>query len=148
MASSPATTPAEYLAALPPERRDSIERVRQVILDNLPPGYSEGMYFGMLGYYVPLERFADTYNGQPLGIAALGNQKNYISLYLMSVYGDPDTEHWFKDRYAASGKKLNMGKSCVRFKHADDLPLDLIGQTIARLGVDDYLARHDAMRRR
>ena len=148
MASSTATTPEEYLDSLPPDRRESIERVRRIILDNLPDGYREGMYFGMLGYYVPLDRYPDTYNGQPLGIAALANHKQYMSLYLMSVYGDAETERWFRERYAASGKKLNMGKSCLRFKHADDLPFDLIGQTLARVGVDDYLARYEATRRR
>jgi hypothetical protein len=111
MPRSDARTPDEMIAALPPERREAISAVRDVIRANLPPGYEEGMQFGMLAWYVPLERFPDTYNGQPLGLAALASQKNYLSLYLNTVYGDPETERWFRERYAASGKKLDMGKS-------------------------------------
>lgn len=148
MATSIATTPGEYLDALPPDRQEAVSQVRRVILDHLPEGYREGMYFGMLGYYVPLERYPGTYNGQPLAIAALASQKRYMSLYLMAVYGDPQTERWFRDAWAASGKKLDMGKSCVRFTQVADLPLDLIGQTIARVGVDDYIARYEAAHQR
>ena len=106
---------------------------------------------------MPLERFPDTYNGQPLGLAGLASQKNYISLYLNTVYGEPETEAWFKDRYAASGKTLNMGKSCLRFRRLDEVPLDVIGETIARADLDRTLAHYrrgarlvaeDASRRR
>ena len=114
--------------------------------DNLPDGYREGMQFGMIGWYVPLERFPDTYNGQPLGLAGLASQKNYMSLYLNTVYGDPATERWFRERYAASGKKLNMGKSCVRFRHLEELPLDVIGETIARADLDRYIAGYEEVR--
>lgn len=148
MASSTATTPDEYLTSLPDVRREAMEQVRRLILVKLPTGYREGMYFGMIGYYVPLERYSETYNGQPLGIAALASQKRYMSLYLMAVYGDPETERWFRQRWAATAKKLDMGKSCVRFKKVEDLPLELIGETIARVGVDEYLARYEATRRR
>ena len=96
----------------------------------------------MMGWYVPLETFPDTYNGQPLALASLASQKNYMSLYLNNVYGDPQTEAWFRDRYAASGKKLNMGKSCVRFRHLDDLALDVIGETIARTDLESFLAQY------
>ena len=141
-----ARTADEYIAALPDDRRAAISAVRQVILDHLPPGYEEGMQYGMIGWYVPLDRFPDTYNGQPLGLAALGNQKRYMSLYLNTVYGDPETERWFRERFAASGKKLDMGKSCVRFRLVEDLPLDVIGETIARTGVDTYVARYEEVR--
>jgi hypothetical protein len=104
------------------------------------------MNWGMLSYEVPLSRYADTYNGQPLPYAALASQKRYMSLYLNSVYGDPATERWFTDRYEASGKRLDMGKSCVRFKHLDDLPLDLIAETIARTPVDDFIRRYETSR--
>jgi hypothetical protein len=117
-----------------------------VIRRNLPPGFEEGMQFGMIGYYVPLDRFPDTYNGQPLGLAALANQKNHMALYLNNVYGDPETERRFRERYAASGKKLDMGKSCVRFTRLDALPLDVIGQTIAETDVDSFLERYQAVR--
>jgi Domain of unknown function (DU1801) len=144
-------TPDEYIASLPEGRREAIATVRDVVRRNLPPGFEEGMSYGMIAWYVPLERFPDTYNGQPLGLASLANQKNYMSLYLLNVYGDPETERWFKERYAAAGKRLNMGKSCVRFTKLEDLPLDVIGETIARADLNRYLARYanakDASRR-
>ena len=142
MAGSDTLTVDEYIANLPPERQASISAVRDAVRRNLPAGYEEGMQFGMIAWYVPLERFPDTYNGQPLGLAALASQKNYMSLYLNSVYGDRETETWFKERFAESGKKLDMGKSCVRFKSADDLPLDVIGATIARADMDEFLDHH------
>ena len=135
-------TPDEYIASLPEGRREAIAAVRNVVRENLPPGYEEGMLYGMIGWYVPLERFPDTYNGQPLGLAGLANQKGYMSLYLNNVYGDPKTERWFKERYASSGKRLDMGKSCVRFKRLDELPLDVIGETIAGADIDRYLAHY------
>jgi hypothetical protein len=128
MATSTATTPDEYIASLPDDRRETVAKVVDVIRDNLPDGYEEGMAYGMIGWWVPLERFPDTYNRQPLGLAGLASQKNYISLYLNSVYGDAATERWFKQQYAASGKTLNMGKSCVRFKRLEDIPLDVIAR--------------------
>lgn len=148
MLSSDATTPDEYLRGLPNDRRPAIEAVRRVILDNLPAGYEEGISFGMLAYCVPLERSGPTYNGQPLGIAALANQKRYMSLYLMAVYADQDIGRWFAESWAATGKKLEMGKSCLRFRRLDDLPLELIGATIARVPVEDFLANHEASHRR
>ncbi len=142
MSATSAQTPDEYIAALPDGRREAVVTVRDVVRRNLPPGFEEGVSYGMIGWYVPLERFPDTYNGQPLGLAALASQKNYMSLYLNNVYGDPATETWFRQRYAASGKKLDMGKSCVRFKRAEDLALDVIGEAIARTDLESYLARY------
>ena len=139
MATSSATSPEEMIAEAPPGRREALAAVYEVIRANLPPGYEEGMLYGMIGWYVPLDRFPDTYNKQPLGLASLGNQKNYMSLYLNSVYGNQETERWFHERFAASGKKLNMGKSCVRFRKLEDLPLDVIGETIARTPIDKYI---------
>jgi Domain of unknown function (DU1801) len=141
---SPTTahTPDEYIAALPDGRREAVATVRDVVRRNLPPGFKEGVSYGMIGWYVPLERFPDTYNGQPLGLAALASQKNYMSLYLNNVYGHLEMETWFRERWAASGKKLDMGKSCVRFKRAEDLPLDVIGEAIARTDLETYLARY------
>lgn len=146
MATSDASSPDEMIAALPPDRREAIAKVREVIRANLPAGYEEGMLFGMIGWYVPLQRFPNTYNKQPLGLAALANQKNYMALYLNNVYGDPDTNRWFRERFAASGKKLDMGKSCVRFRKLDDLPLDVIAETIARTPVDRYIEGYEAVR--
>ena len=139
---------AEYLAALSPERRKAIAAVRKVIRANLPPGFKEGPLYGMIGYYVPLARFPDTYNGQPLCLAGLASQASYMSLYLMCVYGDAKLRASFERGFRAAGKKLNMGKSCVRFKSVDDLPLDVIGKAIAAVSVDRYLANYKAARKR
>jgi hypothetical protein len=145
MVSSKATTAAAYLAGLPADKRTVISAVRDVINEHLPAGYVEGIQFGMLAWYVPLEKYPNTYNGQPIGIAGLAAQKNYHALYLMSVYGDLATEAWFKTAFKKAGKKLDMGKSCVRFKKLDELPLDVIGEAIARLPVEKLIARHDAV---
>lgn len=139
MVTSTATTPDEYIASLPADRAAAVSAVRDVVNANLPAGYVEGMHYGMIAWYVPLERFPDTYNKQPLGLASLASQKNHMSLYLNSVYGDRSTEAWFKERWAATGRKLDMGKSCVRFKRIDDLALDVIAETIARADLDSFL---------
>ena len=141
-------TPEAYLAALPHDRGQALGVVRGVILANLPEGFEEGMEFGMISYHVPLERYPDTYNGKPLGLAALANQKNYMSLYLMGIYADDAEATWFKDRWTASGRKLDMGKSCVRFRRLDDVPLDVVADTIARVSVDDLLAAYERSRSR
>jgi hypothetical protein len=104
------------------------------------------MQYGMISYYVPLDRHPDTYNGQPLSAAALASQKNYMSLYLLGVCYDPETERWFKERFAASGKKLDMGKSCVRFKRLDDLPLEVIGEAISHVSPHALIERYKASR--
>jgi Domain of unknown function (DU1801) len=145
MVSSKATTAAAYLAGLSAEQRSVISAVRDVVNKHLPAGYVEGIQYGMLAWYVPLERYPNTYNGSPIGIAGLAAQKRYHALYLMSVYGDVPTETWFKAAFKKAGKKLDMGKSCVRFKKLDDLPLDVIGEAIARLPVETLIARHDAV---
>ena len=146
MVSSTATTVTQYLASLPADRRAAISRVRDTINANLPAGYEEGMVYGMIGWYIPLARYPDTYNGQPIGPAALASQKNYMALYLTSVYGDPALATWFKQAYAAAGKKLDMGKSCVRFKTLDALPLDVVAETIRRVPVDAFIAKYEAAR--
>jgi hypothetical protein len=134
-----AATVAENLDGLTPERRDAIEQVRKVILDNLPKGYQESLTYGLLSYEVPLSRLPDTYNGQPLSYVALGSQKNYMSLYLMNIYGDPKAAKWFKSAYKAKGKKLDMGKSCVRFKKVEDLPLDVVAEVVGRTPMEDWI---------
>lgn len=144
MASSSATTVEQYLVSLPPERRDALARVREVILANLPEGYEEGMQYGMIGYHIPLSRFPRTYNGQPLAIAGLASQKQYMALYLMAAYGNEALMRWFVGEYRERGMKLDMGKSCVRFKKLEEVPLDVIGKVIASIGVDEYIAMHEA----
>ena len=134
------------MGSLPDDRRAAMSAVRDVILANLPDGYVESMNWGMISYEVPLSRYPDTYNKQPLGYAALASQKRYMSLYLMGAYGDPATREWFERAYAASGKKLDMGKSCVRFKKLEDLPLDVVAEVIARTPVAKLLEQYEAAR--
>ena len=144
---SSAPTVKAYLESLPDDRRAALSKVRSVIKKNLPAGFKEGMLFGMIGYQIPLSRYPETYNGQPLCVAGLASQKTGMSLYLMSVYGDRELERWFKDAYAKAGKKLDMGKSCVRFKRLEDLPLEVIGATIARVSVDGFIATYEKSRK-
>ncbi len=148
MVRSEAATVEEYLDELAPDRRAQIEAVRDVALANLPAGYEEAMNWGMISWEVPLERYPDTYNKQPLMYAALASQKNYMSLYLMCVYSHDGGKTDFEERFKASGKKLNMGKSCVRFKKVDDLPMELIAETIASTSVDEYIGIYEAARKK
>jgi hypothetical protein len=145
MASSKAATVQEYLQELPEDRRAVVSAVRDMVLHHLPDGYEESMAFGMIGYGIPLERYPTTYNGQPLAYAAIAAQKNYYALYLMGVYSG-DKEQALRDAFARAGKKLDMGKSCVRFKNLDDLPLDDIGRIIASIPPEDYIAHYEAAR--
>ncbi len=148
MVRSAAATVEEYVQELAPDRREDIQAVRELVLDNLPPGYVETMNWGMITYEIPLDRYPDTYNGQPLMYAALASQKRYMSLYLMCVYSHQESRIWFEERFKASGKKLDMGKSCVRFRRVEDLPLDLIAETVAGTSVEDYIRFYEASRRR
>ena len=148
MAVSKAPTVTAYLTSLPPERRKVIAAVRSVIRKNLPAGYKESMGYGMICYSVPLSRYPGTYNGQPLCYAALAAQKGYCSLYLMGVYGDAAQAKAFREGFKKAGKKLDMGKSCVRFKTTDDLALDVIGRAIAATPVDDFIASYERAHRR
>jgi len=143
---SDATTVAGYLAELEPDRREAIETVRAEILANLPEGYEEAMNWGMITYQVPLERHPDTYNGEPLMYAALASQKNHMAVYLIAVYADEETREEFVAAYKATGKRMDMGKSCVRFKKLDDLPLELIGKTIAEVSVDVFVTETETAR--
>lgn len=143
---SEAKTVDEYLAELPENHRDAIETVRDVVRENLPPGYEEHMNWGMITYQVPLQIYPDTYNKQPLVYAQLASQKNYMTLYLMGIYGSPDMVEKFEAAYRATGKRYDVGKSCVRFRSLDDLPLPLIGETIASMPMDDFLSAAKAAR--
>jgi uncharacterized protein DUF1801 len=148
MASSRASTVDEYLNELPENRRAVIAKVREVVLRNLPEGYRETMNWGMICYEIPLERYPTTYNGQPLGYAALAAQKNYYALYLMCVYQGSVQGDWLREELKRAGKKLDMGKSCVRFRKLEDLPLDVVAQVIASTPVEESIARYEASRRR
>ena len=147
---SKATTVQEYLASLPKDRREAISAVRQVILKNLDKDYEEGMTYGMIGYYVPHRIYPAGYRcnpKMPLPFANLGSQKNHIALYLMCTHtgcedgeGTSETGGWFRKAWAKTGKKLDMGKACIRFKSADDLALDVIGEAVRRHPVKNWIA--------
>lgn len=136
---SDAATVEQYLRTLPEERRVAIAAVRSVILENLPDGYEEAMNWGMISYQVPLARYPNTYNGQPLMLAALASQKNHMAVYLSGVYADDDSRRRFIEAYRETGKRMDLGKSCVRFKSLDDLPLDLVGKAVAEFAVEEFI---------
>lgn len=144
---SKAITVAAYLNELPADRRAAISAVREVIRKNLNPGFEEGVQYGMIGYYVPHSLYPAGYHcdpKQPLPYASLASQKNYMSLYLMACYGNEDEESWLRDQFMKAGKKLDMGKSCVRFKKLEDLPLEVVGQAFRRMTVKKYVAIYEA----
>jgi uncharacterized protein YdhG (YjbR/CyaY superfamily) len=143
---SEAATVDQYLAGLPDDRRDAIEEVREVILANLPEGYQETMNWGMISYEIPLETYPKTYNTKPLMYAALASQKNHMAVYLNTIYSSDETADAFEQEYRATGKRYDVGKSCVRFRKIEDLPLDLIGKTIAATPVEDYIAIYESSR--
>jgi len=154
MVSSKATTVKEYLDGLPADRREVVQSVREVILKNKDKDLEEGMQYGMIGYYVPHSIYPPGYHVDPklpLGFAHLASQKSHFALYMMALYsgygpdgkGQSDAHAWFVKEWAKTGKKLDMGKSCIRFKKLDDLPLDVIGQAFARISVKKYLAVYE-----
>ncbi len=136
-----------YLQSVPPERREALTALRTVILENLDPQYEEGIQYGMIGYYVPHSVYPKGYHcdpKQPLPFASIASQKNYMSLHLMCIYGDatsPANAHaeWFREAWSKTGKKLNMGKACIRFKKIDDLALDVIGEAIRRVPASRHI---------
>lgn len=143
-----AKTVSDYLKSLSPERRTAISAVRKVMLEHLPEGYEEYLLYGMIGYAVPHRLYPAGYHCNPelpLPCTLLGSQKNHMALHLMAVYGDEKLADWFRKAWKASGKKLDMGKACVRFKRVEDLPLDVIGEVIARVPVKKYVAKVEAM---
>lgn len=140
------TTVEEYLAALPPDRREALATVRRVVLEHLPEGFEEVLQYGMISYVVPLDRYPRTYNGQPLALASLANQKHHMAVYLMGVYGEEGAQEWLRERWAATGKQLDMGKSCLRFRRLDDLALDVLGEAIGRSSVDGFVAAYERSR--
>ena len=143
-----ATTVEGYLAALEPERQETLRAVYDVVRKALPEGYEETVAWGMITWSVPLERYPDTYNGQPLAYVALAAQKRHYSLYLMAQSSDSDEEREFRARWEATGRKLDMGKSCLRFKRLDDLDLDLVSEVVAGMPVDRFLATYERVRAR
>jgi hypothetical protein len=146
---SKATTVSEYLESLPEDRRKELSKVRSVIKKHMPKGYKETMQYGMISYVVPLSIYPKGYLNKkdvPLPFVSLAAQKSHLALYLMNVSGDPELERWFHAAWAKTKKKLDMGKACVRFKAADDLALDVVGEVVARTPVAAYIERYEAAR--
>jgi hypothetical protein len=147
MAAKP-TSVKEYLDSLPEDRRKAIRAVRAAVNKHLPKGYKEGIQYGFIGWFVPHSIFPAGYHcdpKQPVPFAGLASQKNYMSLYLMCIYGDEKQRKWFESEWKKTGLKFDMGKSCIRFKKIEDLPLDLIGKAIARVPVDAFLAEYEKL---
>jgi hypothetical protein len=144
----PVLTVNQWLASVPAERKDAINAVRAAVNKHLPRGYEETVDWGMLAWVVPLATLPNTHNGRPLMLAALGAHTKRMTLYLMSVYGDPKLRNEFETAYKRTGKKLDMGGCCVHFKTLDDLPLDVVGDTVARVAVDRYVERYEHSRKK
>ena len=142
---STAQTPEEYMAALPHDRKEPMERLRQVIIDNMDPRLHEEMNYGMLGYVVPLELYPAGYDCAskvpvPLPFVNLASQKNHIAVYHMGLYANEDTLDWFRAEYADRvSTKLDMGKSCIRFKNPKHIPYDLIGELTGKMDADRWI---------
>jgi uncharacterized protein YdhG (YjbR/CyaY superfamily) len=147
----PASTVAEYLAALPADRRAALSAVRKVINDNLPEGYEEGIQFGMIGWYVPLSMYSPGYGPSkkvPLPLVGLASQKTGMVLHFIGLYMNPTLCTWFVSEYKKSGKKLDLGKGCVRFNKLENLALDVLGRLIARVPAKEHIATYETARAR
>ena len=133
----------QYLSELPEERKEAMEKLRKTILEHIPPGFSEGMGYGMMGYTVPFEKYPSGYHCDPkqqLPFAGMASQKNNISFYHMGIYAKPELLAWFQGEYPAHSKaKLDMGKSCIRFKKIDQIPYELIGELMSKITVDEWI---------
>ena len=139
---------ASYFDGLTPEKRAVVRPVFDALRDSVPEGYELGMYWGMPGWVIPLKTYPNTYNKQPLAYVGLAAQKNYNSLYLTALYSDPEADAAFRAEWAATGRKLNMGKSCLRFRKLDDVDLDIVRRTVASVPVDRFLAIYERIGRR
>lgn len=148
MANKPTSVNA-YLEQLPPDRRETIEAVRAVILKNLDKGYEEGIQYGMIGYYVPHRVFPDGYHcdpKQPLPFMSLASTKGHIGLHMFCIYGDQSMQAWFRDAWAKAGKKLDMGAACVRVKKLEDIALDVVAEAVRRLPTAKFVESYVRMR--
>jgi hypothetical protein len=148
MTRSAAVSVEEYLAELPPDRAAVISDVRELVLDNLPDGVEESMNFEMIAYEIPLSRYPDTYNGQPLMFVALAAQKNHYALYLHGVYSSEPIAERLRDAYAEAGMKLDMGKSCVRFRRPEQLLTSAIADAIGAVTVEGFIDLYESARQR
>lgn len=140
---SKATSPKQYLEELPEDRKEPVSKLRQQILDNLPKGIEELMNYGMLGYVVPHSVYSDGYHcnpKDPLPFMNLASQKNFVAVYSMVLYSRKDLMDWFTSEYTKRCKhKLDMGKSCIRFKKMEDIPFDLIGELTAKVSTEEWI---------
>lgn len=144
---SKATTVDAYVAELPEDRQKAISQLRKVIKKNIPKGFSEGMGYGMMSWSVPHSIYPAGYHcnpKDPLPFMGLASQKNSINLYHMGIYADTKLLKWFQDAHAKeSSKKLDMGKSCIRYKKPEDIPFDLIGELASKMTVDDWVKMYE-----
>lgn len=144
---STATTPEEYIASLPEGRKEAIQKLRGVIRENLPQGFSEEMQYGMVGYVVPHSLYPAGYHCDPkiaLPFLGMASQKNFVALYHMGIYADDALLNWFTSEYPKySKRKLDMGKSCIRFKKMEDIPYELIGQLAAKMSPEDWISLYE-----
>jgi hypothetical protein len=142
-----ATTVEEYVESVPEYRRPMVEAIREAVNRSLPEGYEEGMQYGMIGWYVPHSRYPLGYHcdpEEPLPFVQLGNQKSHVGLYLFCTYFDEDKQAWLQEEWKKSGKKLDMGKSCIRIKKLDQVPLNVVEQVVASVPVKEFVSRYDA----
>jgi uncharacterized protein YdhG (YjbR/CyaY superfamily) len=144
-------TPQQYLDQLPEDRKQTMERLRKTILDNIPEGFEEGMSYGMIGYGVPHRLYPPGYHCDPklpLPFISLASQKNFIALYHMGIYASPALYDWFVAEYPKHAKyKLDMGKSCIRFKKPEDIPYELIGQLASKMTANEWIATYESQLR-
>ena len=145
---SNATTPEAYMASLPEARKEPMQNLRTIILENLPKGFEETMGYGMLGYVVPHSIYPNGYHCDPklpLPFISLASQKNHIGFYHMGIYSDPSLLDWFVKEYPKHvTTKLDMGKSCIRFKNPKHIPYKLIGELVSKMQVEDWISRYEA----
>lgn len=137
----------DYIEALPPDRKEAIRKLRKIIQENLPEGFEENFSYGMIGYVIPLSLYPRGYHarsGEPIPFLSLASQKNYIALYHMGLYTKKEVEAWFRAEYAKSvSSKLDMGKSCIRFKNVRDIPFDLITELCSKITVQEYITVYE-----
>jgi hypothetical protein len=145
LATIPAATVDEYLAQLPEDRRTVVSALRRMVKRYLPKGFEERTNWGHICYEVPLAKSGPTYNGQPLCYAAIAAQKNHYALYLTGAYMDPGLTRQVQEAFKAAGKKLDMGKSCVRFKSLDAIPLDALGPIVAAMPMAEFITRYQGI---
>lgn len=147
MAKSNTQTVEDYLNELPEYRRETIEEIRNLILENLPDGYEETFNWGMISYEIPLERYPDTYNNQPLSYLGLAAQRNHNALYMMNVYQDEELQEWLEEQFREANKKMDMGRSCLRFNTVNDLPLEAIKKVVSYQTPDEFIEKYEESRK-